>query len=210
MSHAISSISKHLFIMLAAGAIAGSAAAAPLPNPDPTIFANDIEGSGYFKPIGQGTLALELFDLGDSAASFGFFKRGTPGDRIPIFEASDLAGEGAIVDFINGVVFDVDQNAIQSLFSTPVTEIGFYLDLAALGVLYSDPSLNLGNTDVMGAYPVLNEPGAFSLMFADVAGTVYAWEYVNGLAVPEPATLALLGIGVLGLGARRSSRSPAR
>ncbi|WP_297363505.1 PEP-CTERM sorting domain-containing protein [Thauera sp.] len=210
MSHAISSISKHLFIMLAAGAIAGSAAAAPLPNPDPTIFANDIEGSGYFKPIGQGTLALELFDLGDSAASFGFFKRGTPGDRTPIFEASDLAGEGAIVDFINGVVFDVDQNAIQSLFSTPVTEIGFYLDLAALGVLYSDPSLNLGNTDVMGAYPVLNEPGAFSLMFADVAGTVYAWEYVNGLAVPEPATLALLGIGVLGLGARRSSRSPAR
>lgn len=210
MSHAISSISKHLFIMLAAGAVAGSAAAAPLPNPNPTIFADDIEGSGYFKPIGQGTLALELFDLGDSAASFGFFKRGTPGDRTPIFEASDLAGEGAIVDFINGVVFDVDQNAIQSLFSTPVTEIGFYLDLAALGVLYSDPSLNLGNTDVMGAYPVLNEPGAFSLMFADVAGTVYAWEYVNGLAVPEPATLALLGIGVLGLGARRSSRSPAR
>ena len=107
MSHAISPISKHMFIMLAAGAVAGSAAAAPLPNPDPTIFADDIGGSGYFRPIGQGTLALEFFDLGDSAASFGFFKRGTPGDRTPIFEASDLAGQGAIVDFINGVVFDV-------------------------------------------------------------------------------------------------------
>lgn len=209
MLRSLGSLSRHLFAALAAIVFVGSAVSAPLPNPAPADFSDDIDGSGYFKPVGDGTLAFELFDLGDGVASFGFFARGAPNDRIPIFEAADTSGSAAIVDFVNGFVFDVEDAAIQNLFASPLTEIGFYLDLEALGILFSDPVLNLGGFDVMGAYPSLTVPDAFSLLFMGVDGTVYGWQYLTGLqasVVPVPGSLALLGLGTLLLAARRRAR----
>lgn len=209
MLRSLGSLSRHLFATLVAITFVGSAVSAPLPNPAPADFADDIDGSGYFKPVGDGSLALELFDLGDGVASFGFFARGAPNTRIPIFEAADTTGSSAIVDFVNGFVYDVEDSAIQSLFAAPITEIGFYLDLDSLGILFSDPGLNLGGADVMGAYPALAAPDSFSLMFMGVDGTVYGWEYLTGLqasVIPVPGSVALLGLGMLLLAARRRSR----
>jgi hypothetical protein len=187
--------------------IASKAAAIPFPNPDPGSLLDDVDGSGYFTTGSLGSLSLELFDLGDSVASFGFFSQGTPGSLIPIFEAGDLAGEAAIIDFSVGYVFDAEDNAIQSLFAATST-VGFYLDFAGF-ILYSDPTLNLGGLDVMGAFPSISDD-FMSLLFFDGPAddprrSLLSWHVISDVsAVPVPGTSLLMLIGLGALAARRT------
>ncbi|MCB1704812.1 MAG: hypothetical protein KDI17_08110 [Halioglobus sp.] len=188
--------------------LAGTAAATPFPNPDPGSLLDDLDGSGYFTPGNTGSLSIELFDLGDSVASFGFFAQGTPGTLVPIFEAGDLSGQSAIIDFSIGYVFDPEDNAIQSLFPATST-IGFYLDFAGF-ILYSDPTLNLGGLDIMGAYPSINDDFTSLLFFDgpadDPQRTLLSWHVISDVSpVPVPGTALLLGVGLALLARRRTA-----
>ena len=172
--------------------------AAPMTNPDPGLFENDIDGQGYFRSSGA-SLAWEIFDLGDTQASFGFYPRSGPNPAVTIFEAADLALEYAIVSFADGYVYDVEDAAVQSTFAVPVGDFGFFLDLPGLGTFYSDPTYNPGGSDVFGAFPVIGQPGDYSFTFS-AGGTVLAWELMTNLqAVPEPGVIVLLGAGLVGL-----------
>ena len=44
------------------GLLSTSVSAGPVPNPDPLTFLDDVDGSGFFTPVGDG-LAIEAFDL---------------------------------------------------------------------------------------------------------------------------------------------------
>lgn len=183
-----------------------NASALPFPNPDPGNLSDDIDGTGYFSAGSLGSLTFELFDLGDSNAIFGFFDRDTPTTLVPIFEAADVAGSAAIIDFAAGYVFDVEDNAIQSLFA-PVDVLGFYLDFAG-SLLYSDPSLNVGGADIMGAFASTADD-FLSLLFFDAPAdspnrSLLSWHVVSDLTparadVPVPATglLVLLGLSAM-------------
>lgn len=194
--------------------IATNASALPFPNPDPGTLADDIDGTGYFSTGALGSLSFELFDLGDSNAIFGFFDRDTPASQVPIFEAADLAGEAAIIDFTAGFVFDVEDDAIQSLFA-PVDEIGFYLDFVGF-TLYSDPTLNLGSTDLMGAFASTSDD-FLSLLFFDGPAdnpqrSLLSWHVISDLTastgeVPTPATSLLTMLGLALLVARWAGRT---
>jgi hypothetical protein len=191
---------------------ATSALATPFPNPAPGTLSDDIDGNGYFNVAAAGSLAVELVDAFDSVASFGFFDKADPGTLIPIFEASDLAGEVAIIDFVSGLVLDFEDAAPQNAF-TPAAVIGFYLDLG-IATLFSDPLLN-GGADVMAAYTDLGS-GALSLLFFDApAGatqqtSLLSWHVLDGLRpeqVPVPATLLLMLAGIAGLAHSRRRRA---
>jgi hypothetical protein len=106
---------------------------------------------------------------------------------------------------------------------------GYYLEINGTTYYYSQPGLNSGGTDAMVAYKGdgtsnVNVDGANWGTFDD-ADYLLAWD-INGNAdfadwlvlvesvtpvippgVPEPGTFALLGIGLVGLGAIRRRRS---
>jgi hypothetical protein len=202
-------IGKRIAVASCLMLVASMASALPFPNPDPGSLNDDLDGSGYFNTGSIGSLSVELFDLGDTVASFGFFGQGAPGTLIPIFEASDLTGEGAIIDFVAGYVFDVEDNSIQSFF-TPVSTVGFYLDFAGF-LLYSDPTLNLGGLDIMAAFP--STSGDFlSLLFFDGTAdnpqrSLLSWAVVSDVsAIPVPAPWLLMMVGLGLLAVRRSTK----
>lgn len=190
-------------------AAANNASALAFGNPDPVNLNDDIDGSGYFTNGAIGTLAFELFDLADSTSTFGFYEEGAPGTLTPIFEAADLSGESALVDFTNGFVFDNEDAAIQNLFAAPTGSIGFYL--ATLGtVLYSDPLLNFGGLDLAAAYETVSGDFTNILFYdgqADGPANLLSWHVISDITparatpapvpVPASALLVLLGLGAL-------------
>lgn len=196
--------------------LTGNSHAIPFANPDPATFADDIDGTGYFQTADALT-AFEIADIGEDffvgGNTFGFFFRGAdvsnPSNLIPIFGADDVVGDAAQVNFIGGVVFDIEDSAVQNIFAGSTEPIGFYLVLdIAFGPtppLFSDPSLNAG-FDLMGAFPTLADASTFLLRFTDPTGVeTFGIEIVTDLRpLPEPGTMLLIGIGLLsGVVARR-------
>lgn len=200
---------KALVATLTLAVFASNASALPFPNPNPPGLGDDLDGTGYFDTGALGSLAFELFDIVDGSSSFGFYDQADPGTLIPIFEDTDLTGEAAIVDFTNGFVFDAEDAALQSLFA-PISTVGFYW--AGFGtVLYSDPTLNLGGADLMGAF-LSTTDDYLSILFydnpADSAPNLLSWHVINDLtpsAVPAPASLALVLLGLGALVRRRAA-----
>ena len=189
-----------------------------IPNPDPTFWADDIQGSGYFSHADQ-VFFQELFDVGPTlgefvqGSEFGFFFAGSditnPINLIPIFDASDVGNQNRLarVDFTTGNVYDLDEgNAIQNTF-TGSGNIGFYFSLDPItGVpsLFSDPSLNIDG-DVFGTYPTLDPPAnEFLIAFQFPDGSEdylpLLFEGASGVApVPLPGTLLLFCSGLAGV-----------
>lgn len=218
-----------LVLVVSVAAVSASTATATIVNPDPGIFDDD-DGSLYFLPSAE-VFSAELFDLlgGGVTTSFGFFFAGAdvndPGNLITIFGPEDQGApfdQIALVDFIQGMVFDIDDGEIQSTFSG-FGPIGFFMSFAPdIPVsLFTDPSLNPGGLDLAATFPFLADPSTYLIGFeAPLEGEVpvtLLFEVVSGInQIPEPGAFLILGVGLAGLGFLRprakdmSSPSPRR
>ena len=188
-----------------------AAAATPFANPLPAVLLDDLDGTGYFDTTGVASVAIEVFDLGDTISEFGFYEQGSPGTLIPIFEAADLSGEAAIVDFAGGFVIDFEMGLIQNMFAAPTSPIGFYFSIPNQDTLFSDPTLNPAGLDFTAAHPSIAGDSTDILFWTpDVPGipppTLLSWHRilgVTGVPVPTPSSIALLMLGLAVMARRK-------
>ena|GEM_PF-1563391 len=150
---------------------------------------------------------VDLFGVLSLPSSFGFFfvnaDLTNPASYIPIFKPADQGSiQAAAIFFDLGVVFDLDAQAVESIFTPGNTDIGFYYSFlspttGAPVVLTTIPTLNPGGADWAAAFPSPSQAGHYLLGFGDVIGDgpTLAY-YAIGTPVPEPGTLLLLSAGL--------------
>ena len=136
-----------------------------------------------------GNLTGPLF--ADASDEFNFYVSENTRLLNVIFEFSNVVSYSSLTVFIRKII---DPTLPTVEFDYPaIIEIG--TDSSPVRVFR--PVLPLGT----GLYQI-STPGSFSFSDSDFLNLDYRWRFVV-VPVPEPGTLALLGIGLLGMGASR-------
>lgn len=169
-------------------------AAQAAPIAPPTGFEPD-EGTSFFLP-NDSVFGIEIVDAG--GATFGFYYALDPSTRVTVMDATDTGAPGsqrASINFLTGLVFDVDALAPQNTFTVENDAIGFFLTLS--GVTYfSDATLNPIPFDTFSAFESSVDPDLWAVAFdLPTIGVVYTARLVGVSpvsAVPEPSALLLL------------------
>ena len=175
--------------------------------PGPVGYGSD-DGSKVFSKSDV-LVGIELVDsLGDLgfASYFGFYNALNPSDSVLLFDESDQGGSQSVfVDFMAGVIWDVDKNELQSSFIPFSQDIGFFLgfyDGSLNTVLFTDPDLN-GGIDYAATYPSLTDPGQYLIDFEIFSNGVFlpisSHLLTDVSPVPVPTALVLLASGLLGI-----------
>lgn len=203
-------ITRILFAIGLLLAVAG--AQATVVNIAPGSFGPD-DGTQAFIP-GDLNVSVELVD--PLNGEFGFFFLNDFSTLIPIFDTADGAGDLAAISFGAGVVYDVEDNLVQNIFTAGISPVGFYLAIPSLPTIYTVDALNIGGLDLVATFPSLaplnmyllgfelpSPPGFVTLAYNLTLG-------FNGIPapVPEPSTYALFLVGliIIGVATRRRQR----
>jgi len=130
-----------------------------------------------------------------------------PGFQIMIFGTGDFALPGTGAAFQN---FDflpvINPSPVLSLWSFSSGGVDYSFDLESVAVAFqSGSSLNLTGSGTLHATGFDDTPADWD--FTGNSGSVIFSFSADNLAVPEPATLGLLGVGLVGLTAAGNKRA---
>jgi hypothetical protein len=186
--------------------------------PDSTWAMNSVFG------YASGMIVVELAGYAGSNR-FGLYDINNASNRLELFNGAASAGAG--VQFSIDSAGNVYRNAVSTGATFSSDLFGFYLETPA-GLWYSQSERNADAADHLVAYQGEGElirspsghtgywgPDTFLLGWEDLRSTNWDQDYndfvvlvggVQGVSVPEPATMGLLGLGMLGIGFARRRR----
>jgi len=125
------------------------------------------------------------------------------------FDVDGVTGDFASAGIVAGDIGSINDFQFNPLFPSPVSPLwsiaGFAFELSAVNIEFQAPGfLLLSGTGTVSAAGFDDTAGSWSLS-ANQAGSIF--NFSSGTTVAEPASLALIGLGLIGLAAGRRKRS---